>query len=126
LMLGIALGIGGLANLMHYLLEHHLQPTNAAFFGLILGSSWLVSRLVRRWTTGTMALAAIGAALAFVLVGTPALTNPPPGNTYVFFCGMVAICAMILPGISGSFILVLLGRYKPILDRVKWVLEGQV
>jgi len=124
--IGIMLGIGGLAALMHYLLEHQMQHTFAAFFGLILASSMLVGQSVRHWSLGTIVAAVIGAVVAFYIVGLPILQQPPTGLVYVFFCGMIAICAMILPGISGAFILLLLGEYHEITGMLKEMLKGNV
>jgi len=126
LLAGILLGILSLASLMHYLLEDQRQPTYAAFFGLILASTWLVSRMVQRWSPVAVASLVAGAALAYVLVGLPLLQNPPPGNAYVFFSGMLAICAMILPGISGAFILLILGKYTDITGLLRSVLHGEI
>ncbi len=116
---GIALGIVGLAGLMNYLLLHHTFYTFAAFFGMIFASSFLVGAMVERWSPSAVTLLVVGAVAAYVLVGLPLLQSPPEGNTYVFFCGTVGICAMILPGISGSFILLLLGKYSDITGLIK-------
>jgi putative membrane protein len=123
---GILLGILSLASLMHHLLEHQRQPTYAVFFGLILASTWIVSRMVRRWSPGALIGLVLGAVFAYVLVGLPLLQNPPSGNLYVFFSGMVAICAMILPGISGAFILLILGKYADITGLLRSLLHGEI
>lgn len=123
---GIVSGILGLASLMHYLLEHQRQYTHAAFFGLILASSLLVAERVQRWKPLTCLCFPAGAVLAFLLVGLPLLQDPPPGNGYVFLCGVVAICAMILPGISGAFILLILGKYEFITGLLRDVLRGNI
>jgi len=123
---GIVLGIGGLATLMHHLLEHHLQITFAAFFGLIVASSFLVAQMVQRWTLSALLGLAGGAAAALVIVGLPLLESPPAGDGYVFLCGTVAICAMILPGISGAFVLLILGKYSDITGLLEDVLHGDI
>ena len=123
---GIALGILSLASLMHYLLENQRQYTFAAFFGLILASTVLVAQMVRRWRPITGICLLIGAAFAFWLVGLPFSQTPPEGNGYVFLCGTVAICAMILPGISGAFILLILGKYSDITGLLRDVLHGDI
>lgn len=122
---GISAGVLSLASAMHWLLLHHPQETNATFFGLILGSSVLVARMVPRWKPGTIAALVAGALFAFWLVGLKALQDPPAGLPYLFFCGAVAICAMILPGISGSFILLLLGRYVHVTGLVRQLLHRE-
>jgi putative membrane protein len=122
---GIASGIIGLATLMHYLLENQLQYTFSAFFGLILASTFLVGRMVPAWSAVCAALFVAGTVFAYWLVGLPFLTSPPPGNAYVFLCGVIGICAMILPGISGAFMLLVLGKYSDITGLLRNVLHGE-
>lgn len=112
--LGIATGIVGLASLMHHLLNHEREATFAAFCGMIGASTWIVARGAGRWTSPRVAAALGGFAFAYWLVGLPILAHPPAGLWYVFLCGVVAICAMILPGISGAFILLILGKYDDV------------
>lgn len=116
---GILVGIVGLASVMHYLLLHQRVWTLAAFFGIIAASSLLVFRLVKNASPLILASIAISAAFAFWLVGLPFLQSPPDNLAYIFFCGFVGICAMILPGISGAFILLLLGKYAEITGTIK-------
>ncbi|QDU38151.1 hypothetical protein Mal4_24740 [Maioricimonas rarisocia] len=121
--LGIGLGVAALGSLMHGLLEHYYQFTMAAFFGLIAASALLVARMVERWNAAAVVAIVLGALFAFWLVRQPALQQPPEGLGYVFICGMVAICAMILPGISGSFILLIMGKYHDITGIIKETLK---
>ncbi|NQV27613.1 MAG: DUF368 domain-containing protein [Rhodopirellula sp.] len=121
---GIATGIGGLSFLMKKLLDDHLQPTYAVFFGLILGSGVLVARGVARWNGLTVGALIAGVIAAWVVVGLDALQSPPDTLWYLFFCGMVGICAMILPGISGAFILLILGRYSHITELLRSILKA--
>lgn len=123
---GIALGILSLASLMHYLLENQLQFTYAAFFGLILASTVLVAKMVERWRAVTCLCFLAGATFLYWLVGLSFSQTPPEGDGYVFLCGVVAICAMILPGISGAFILLILGKYSDITGLLRNVLHGDV
>jgi putative membrane protein len=118
LALGILSAVLALANVLHWALENHPVYIWAFFFGLILASIVAVRRRVRRWSVVNL-LAAIAAAVgAFVLVGlSPSETPHTP--LLLFLSGAVAICAMILPGISGAFILVLLGKYSYFLSAVK-------
>lgn len=111
--LGIVTGILSLASLMNYLLVHHPEPTSAVFFGLILASCVLVARMIEQRSVPIWALGILGTAFSFILVGQLPATAPE-GLLYVFVCGVVAICAMILPGISGAFILLLMGKYGDI------------
>lgn len=118
LFIGIALAVISLARIVSYLLVFHPVPTWSLFFGLIAASIWAVGRKVDGWggRTGFMFLA--GTALAYALVGLmPAATPETPA--FIFLSGMLAICAMILPGISGAFILVLLGKYQFIVATLK-------
>ena len=117
LVAGIGTAIFSLASVMTYLLTYHEALTFAAFFGLILGSVVLMSKDLKR-TVSSFCFLAAGAALLFWLVGLLPVETPATPIAF-FFSGMVAICAMILPGISGSFILLLLGKYKQIMAAVK-------
>lgn len=115
---GIAISIFSLAKLITYLLVYHPILVWAFFFGLVLASTWFVSKDVQKWNWKTAVSFIIGTALAYyITVATPAQT--PTNLFFIFLCGAIAICAMILPGISGSFILVLLGKYFYIMEAVK-------
>ena len=117
LLSGILLAIFTLARLIAWVLANHPVMIWSFFFGLILASITTVARHVVRWSWPLTAAALGGAIGAYVLVGLVPMTTP---ETYwfVFISGAIAICAMILPGISGSFILVLLGKYQYILNAV--------
>jgi len=111
LLFGVALAIVSLAKLLAYLFSSYPVYTWAYFFGLILASIYFVGKTVNKWTLFNVALCISGAAFAVVLT----YLNPSVENrsiTYIFACGVVAICSMILPGISGSFILILMGNYE--------------
>ncbi|MDG2308703.1 MAG: DUF368 domain-containing protein [Candidatus Binatia bacterium] len=123
LLAGIGAGVVSLASLMHYLLEHEMAATFGAFFGLILASSWLVAKLIEHWGPGEFASAALGAVFAFWLTGlVPVVAEP--SYPYIFFSGSVAICAMILPGISGAFVLLILGMYYHVTGLLKGLASG--
>ena len=122
LLIGIGTGIVSLASLMHYLLNEQRQHTFAVFFGLILASSWIVARMVDRRGAVFWLLVALGTAGAYWFVGLPFLESPPEGLWYLFMCGMIAICAMILPGISGAFMLLVLGSYTRITGALRSLL----
>jgi putative membrane protein len=116
--LGIGISILSLARLMTYLLEHHAILTWSFFFGLILASTWYVMRDVDQKRIPNWVAFAIGAAVAYAITAvTPAQT--PDAYWFVFLSGAIAICAMILPGISGSFILLLLGKYLFMMEAIK-------
>lgn len=115
---GIGAAVLTLARIMNYLLNHHPQLTWSLFFGLIGASIWVVGRKVKRWGAGTALSFFFGAAAAFQVVAlVPATTPETPW--FIFLSGMIAICAMILPGLSGAFILVILGKYEFITATLK-------
>jgi putative membrane protein len=110
LFLGIGLSIASLAALMKFLLENYEVLVWAFFFGLILASAIVIGKQVDRTQPKNIAGLVVGAAFGFAItVLTPA--NTPDASWFIFLSGAIAICAMILPGISGSFILLLLGKY---------------
>ena len=116
-LLGIAVAIFSLARLMTYLLTNHPIAIWSFFFGLIVASALLVARQIGRWEWRTVLAFAVGAAAAWwITVATPAET--PDDWWFVMLSGAIAICAMILPGISGAFILLLLGKYQYIMHAV--------
>ena len=116
-LLGIATAVVALSRLMHWLLGRHPGAVHAFFFGLILASAGLVARRVRRWSAVAAVGAFLGAIGAFWLVGlTPATT--PSTSGFLLLSGALAVCALMLPGISGAFVLVLLGKYDAALAAV--------
>lgn len=118
ILLGIGISVFSLAKIITWLLTNHPVLVWSFFFGLVLSSTWFVAKDVARWNWKTVLGFVAGAVVAyFITVATPAET--PSNLLFVFLCGAIAICAMILPGISGSFILVLLGKYFYIMDAVK-------
>ena len=114
---GILSAIFSLARLIAWLLAHHPVHIWSFFFGLVLASVATVTRSVARWSAALALGALAGAAGAYVLVGLVPLETPNQA-WFLFLSGAVAICAMILPGISGSFILVILGKYHYLLEAV--------
>ena len=118
LLLGIGTSIFSLARLISWVLDNHPVPLWAFFFGLILASAAVLLRQIEGWTAPRLLCLLAGAAAAGLIAFSPA-ANMEFGLAGVFLCGFLAICAMILPGISGSFILVLLGMYGTVLAAVK-------
>lgn len=117
LALGIFSAIIVLSSTLEYLLANQPVPTWSFFFGLIVASVVVVSKRVKKWNMTlltTLVLAAIG---AFYLVNLVPVQTPATPLAF-FISGVIAICAMILPGISGSFILILLGKYEQVLGAV--------
>lgn len=114
LLFGIGAAIVSLSRPIHWALEEHPSLVWAFFFGLVLGSVLVVRKRVRAWSLPLLLLTGIATGLTFYLVGLIPLETPHT-PVLVFLSGAIAICAMILPGISGAFILVLLGKYGYIL-----------
>lgn len=115
---GICISVFSLAKLITYLLTTHPVLVWAFFFGLVLSSTYFVALRIKRWDyKRVVAFLAGSAAAYYITVASPAQT--PDNLLFIFLCGAIAICAMILPGISGSFILVLLGKYYFIMEAVK-------
>lgn len=108
---GIVTSLISLARLMTYLLEHHPIQIWSFFFGLILISSPLILRDIRKWNIATAMSFIIGIVVAY-LITVLSPTETPTNLPFIFFCGAFAICAMILPGISGAFMLLLIGKYE--------------
>jgi putative membrane protein len=109
LVCGIALAVISTSHLMHYLLTEHAVQTWSVFFGLITASILVVAHSINKRFTSFPALI-LGAILAYGITGLIPLYTPEE-PWFIFFSGMIAICAMILPGLSGSFILLILGKY---------------
>lgn len=125
--LGILMGVASLATLMNYLLDHQRSYTLAVFFGLIVASSVVVARMIRPGSTrhagACVGSGAVAALFAFWFVNLKQLESPPVGLTYFFFCGAIAICAMILPGVSGAFLLLILGAYDDVTDAIRSIVH---
>lgn len=118
LLLGILSAILTLAKLIHYLLDHHAILLWSFFFGLILASCLHMGKQIKQWQGKTYLALLIGALCAgFISIASP--TSIDASYLNIFIAGSIAICAMILPGISGSFILLLMGLYAPVLAAVK-------
>jgi putative membrane protein len=114
---GILTAILSLAKVLTWLLNNHPVLLWSFFFGLVLASVHVVSGRIARWTPLLALALAVGTAGAYVFVGLVPVQTPE-APWFLFISGAVAICAMILPGVSGSFLLVLLGKYRFILDAV--------
>ncbi|MCT7358312.1 DUF368 domain-containing protein [Thalassolituus pacificus] len=115
---GILLALLSLARGIHYLLMNYPVWLWAFFFGLILASCWHIGKEIKRRGLPQLALLAAGAIVAgFISTASPTSVTATP--LIILLAGSIAICAMILPGISGSFILLLMGLYEPVLGAVK-------
>jgi putative membrane protein len=118
LLSGIFISIISLAKLISWLLENEPIMVWSFFFGLVLASILYIGKQITKWTILTLILFILGALLAFYITTLQPLISENSSPLFIFLAGSIAICAMILPGISGSFILVLLGAYKPVLDAI--------
>ena len=127
-LLSLAIGIGvsviSLATVMQTLLSDFPIQTWAFFFGLIVASSIFILRGISGWGLREI-LFLIGGILLGVTICTLSPTQTPDALWFIFLSGAIAICAMILPGISGSFILLILGKYQYILSAVSDLVAGQ-
>lgn len=117
LLAGVAASVISLAKLFEFLLAHYERYTMAFFFGLILLSILYVARQVTRWNL-TALLSLLAGTVIAVSIALLAPASENDSSLYVFLCGVIAISSMILPGLSGSFILILMGNYALILSAV--------
>ena len=111
LFVGIALAIITLARVFDYLFRDYPIYIWSYFFGLVLASIYFVAKTIERWNFVVILVFVLGTAFAIFV----SLINPAAENSnfwYLFLCGIVAICSMILPGLSGSFVLILMGNYE--------------
>ena len=123
LVIGIGISIIALAGLMQMLLSDFPIQTWAFFFGLIVASSLFIIRGISGWKVREGLLLVFGILLGAVIC-TLSPTKTPDGLWFIFLSGALAICAMILPGISGSFILLILGKYEYVLGAVSGLVAG--
>lgn len=118
LLVGIALAVVSLAGVIDHLLETQPVRMAALFFGLVGGSVVVAARLVQGWDARRLVTAAVVAVLAFFVLGQRSGPVQDPSLLMYLAAGSIAICAMILPGISGSFLLLMLGMYDNVLGAV--------
>ena len=118
LFVGIFTSIISLAKLISWLLEHKPIMVWSFFFGLVLASILYIGKQITKWNISVIAVLLIGAGIAYYITTLQPLISENSSPLFMFLAGTLAICAMILPGISGAFILVLLGAYKPVLDAI--------
>lgn len=117
IVIGIAISVLSLVKSIKWLLENEPVLLWSFFFGLVIASIFFVAKQITKWTLATVLGFIIGSFVAYYITTLPPLgTNS--SSWFLFFSGALAICAMILPGISGAFILVLLGAYKPVIDAI--------
>ncbi|MBD77680.1 MAG: DUF368 domain-containing protein [Crocinitomicaceae bacterium] len=121
--IGIGISIVSLAKLIKFLLTDYPIQLWSFFFGLIIASTWMVGKKVTKWDIKSIVGLLGGLVIAYyITVATPAEAGG--SLLYIFICGCIAISAMILPGISGSFILILLGAYATVLGAVSSIIDA--
>ena len=123
LVIGIGISVVALAGIMQYLLANKPIQTWAFFFGLIVASSIFIIRGISGWKLREVLFLVFGVVLG-VTICTLSPTQTPDGLWFIFISGAIAICAMILPGISGSFILLILGKYQYIMGVISDLVSG--
>lgn len=116
-MIGAVLSVFTLAKLMQYLLDQYPVQTWAFFLGMIAASAVFMLAEVRCWRVSYSLWIAVGIGLGIALC-TLSPTETTDDLWFIFICGAIAICTMILPGVSGSFILLLLGKYEYIMNAI--------
>ncbi|MGJ8592681.1 MAG: DUF368 domain-containing protein [Aquaticitalea sp.] len=112
---GILISFVSFMRLAKYLIENHPILIWSFFFGLIVASVYFVGKQIKKWTLVTVVVFLLGALFAYYISQLPSMADSN-SSIFLFFAGALAICAMILPGISGAFILVILGAYKTLSD----------
>ena len=116
--IGICISVLSLAKLIENLLENHPILIWSFFFGLVLASIIYIAKQIKIWNIKCYLYLIFGLIFAYYITTLNPVLTQNSSPWFLFLAGMIAICAMILPGISGSFILVLLGAYKPILNAI--------
>ncbi|WPR75065.1 DUF368 domain-containing protein [Algoriphagus sp. NG3] len=117
LFLGIMTSVFSLSKLITYLMAEHPIPLWSFFCGLILIAAFLILKDIKKWSFGVVVALVVGTIAAYYITELPP-TSSPDALWFTFVAGAIAICAMILPGISGSFILLILGKYESVLQAV--------
>lgn len=118
LFLGIFISVVSLAKGLKWMLENEPIALWSFFFGLVLASVIYVGKQIKKWNVGSIIFLIIGAVLAYYITTLNPMGSQNSSPWFMFLAGALAICAMILPGISGAFILVLLGAYESVLEAV--------
>ncbi|MDT0552427.1 DUF368 domain-containing protein [Urechidicola vernalis] len=118
LLVGIGISVVSLAKVLSWLLDNEPVLLWSFFFGLVLASVLFIGKSISKWNVRTIVVFLLGTILAYYISTLQPLISDSSSLLYLFIAGSLAICAMILPGISGAFILVLLGAYKTVLEAV--------
>jgi putative membrane protein len=111
LAIGVVLGFLSLASVLEYLLRNYPVELRGFFSGLVIASVPIIARSVKKWGDSRIIALTLGFVLAFLITSVPPLVQSA-SPLFLFMCGAIAISAMILPGISGSFVMIILGAYS--------------
>ncbi|MGS2740927.1 DUF368 domain-containing protein [Sinomicrobium sp. M5D2P17] len=123
LVIGIAFSIFSLARFISWLLSTHPIAVWSFFFGLVIASIFFIGKQISRWSARVIIATLLGGIISYyVTVANP--VSSPDGFPYLFLSGFIAIIAMILPGISGAFILLLMGSYEIVINTINQLREG--
>jgi len=123
--LGVVVSVFTLAKLLEIGFEKYPILIAALFFGLIAASVWSVAKMVKVWSLGAIVGLLIGCGVAVAMAVAPE-ANESKNLFYLMLCGVVALCSMIIPGVSGSFVLLLMGNYQLIMiSSVNKLREGK-
>ncbi|WP_115462478.1 DUF368 domain-containing protein [Winogradskyella aurantiaca] len=123
LFLGIGLSIASLAKLIKWLLINEPTLLWAFFLGLVLASIIYIAKQIKSWSFGSIFAIIMASLLSYYITLAEPFASPD-SPVYLLFCGFIAIIAMILPGISGAFILLILGAYQTAIDTIDFLIEG--
>lgn len=116
---GILISIFSLANIIVFLIDNHTIKIWSFFFGLVSASIWIVGKNIKKWNNKLFFIFMLSSIFAFFITQLSPITNVEK-SWFIFFSGFIGICAMVLPGISGSFILLILGSYETIIEAIKF------
>ena len=120
---GIAISILSLAKAIKWLLANEPILLWSFFFGLVIASIFYIGKQIKNWNVAVIIAIVIGTVLSYMITIAEPFASPD-SKMYLFFCGFIAIIAMILPGVSGAFILLILGAYQTAIDTVNELREG--
>lgn len=122
LLTGILTAIVSMVRFVTYCLENHTELTFSFFLGLMIASTLIVLREITKWNLSIIVILVITSILTFWLVGkSPGTSADHFQYWFIFVCGCIGICAMLLPGLSGSYLILLLGVYHPVLESIQAV-----
>lgn len=118
LFIGIGISVVSLAKFITWLLENEPILLWSFFFGLVLSSVWYIGKQIQKWSFPIFLLTLLGLTFGYAITIVPSASSDNVGLSFLFFSGVVASCAMILPGISGSYILLLMGVYSVVINAI--------